>query len=404
MDPSNGKNSGGGWPFKSSSTKGPDANARKETKYTIKLKIVEENGKTHAEDIRYSVGDCPYNVRGYKSIQGIDSVNVSKPSLDKPPTIIPQNDNSMGSESEIIVDDNVSESIEKEPVIDPATQTLPTIPKNDNSMGSEPEIIVGDDRNPVSAEESIINPTQQIDPKCRSKNLQPTDCQDRKDYKRQARIFHPNSNYNCKDEATEKFQKLTNYEGCLPFTENYSGTYDDPENPVQENTVQENPVPENPVPENPVQENPVQENTVPENPVPQISFDQTSVPRTPFPRTVPRTYFPDYVPKNTVPQTSVPKNTVPLISFPQTSKQPLSSKEMVENKNPLSDDVIRNLENLNPSDFKNVRSSYRIGGKKKRTIKKSKGGKSKTKNKRSTKSKKSKISKKSSTKRNHSKK
>ena len=286
-------------------------------------------------------------------------------------------------------------------------------------MGSEPEIIVGDDRNPVSAEESIINPTQQIDPKCRSKNLQPTDCQDRKDYKRQARIFHPNSNYNCKDEATEKFQKLTNYEGCLPFTENYSGTYDDPENPVQENTVQENPVPENPVPENPVQENtvqenpvpenpvqenPVQENTVPENPVPQISFDQTSVPRTPFPRTVPRTYFPDYVPKNTVPQTSVPKNTVPLISFPQTSKQPLSSKEMVENKNPLSDDVIRNLENLNPSDFKNVRSSYRIGGKKKRTIKKSKGGKSKTKNKRSTKSKKSKISKKSSTKRNHSKK
>ena len=47
-----------------------------------------------------------------------------------------------------------------------------------------------------------------VDKTCPSRDKEPTSCNTKQDYTRQALIFHPDKNSGCKEDATEKFQKL----------------------------------------------------------------------------------------------------------------------------------------------------------------------------------------------------
>ena len=51
-------------------------------------------------------------------------------------------------------------------------------------------------------------------PDCPSFGIEPKKCEDKEDYRRQSRIFHPDKNKGCIDEATEKYQIFSNLEGC----------------------------------------------------------------------------------------------------------------------------------------------------------------------------------------------
>jgi len=49
---------------------------------------------------------------------------------------------------------------------------------------------------------------QQAGPRCPSRNKNPVQCNDRKDYLKQSLIFHPDKNTDCQIDATEKFKQL----------------------------------------------------------------------------------------------------------------------------------------------------------------------------------------------------
>jgi hypothetical protein len=49
---------------------------------------------------------------------------------------------------------------------------------------------------------------------CPSKNKEPVECDEENTFRQQAKVFHPDKNPRCPEEAEEKFNRLTTLHGC----------------------------------------------------------------------------------------------------------------------------------------------------------------------------------------------
>ena len=124
-----------------------------------------------------------------------------------------------------------SPSVKPTPISIPKAEPIPnpsSIPKNPNpapnmQQNSAPNMqqktVPNMQQTPAPNVQPSAPPQSNQGPEnCRSYNLEPHDCVDKTDYKKQALLFHPDKNTGCQTEANINFQKLNNLEHCLPFS------------------------------------------------------------------------------------------------------------------------------------------------------------------------------------------